>query len=191
MDYDRHRFVYTRKIDRGVSIGIPAPNCIRAMQFGGFWGLMPQGFIAEQIERQVRGNIPRDAATAFALAVGHGGLTYGEAIATICRRDCGHLGDNIDIVDKSEVPSDRWFRDAWSRSPNGGPISIDMKKARRVQISRVYAAVEAENVRRRRRIFARRPLKVSMITVARAISHARDEDELRRVWPDGLPSIVA
>lgn len=181
------RFLYTRKSDGGIAVGVPAPNCIRAMMFGGFWDLMPRGFIAEQIELQVQGGIPREAATKFALAIGHGGLTYGEALNVMCERDYGHIGINIDIVDASEIPSDRWFRDAWTRSPNGGPIRIDMKKARRVHLRWLQAAVDVENAKRARRWFRRRPVVVPMITMARATLHARDEEELRRVWPDDLP----
>ncbi|NBW13546.1 MAG: hypothetical protein EBR82_36625 [Caulobacteraceae bacterium] len=183
------RFLYSRKADHGVSVGCPAENCISAMVHGGFWDLMLRGFVDEQVHRQVLGGISESDAVRFAKAIAFGGLTQAEAYEVICGRDCNHLGYNIDIVSASDIPSDRWFRNAWKRSPNGGPVSIDLEKAKPIHWDRLMVAVTAENDQREK-AYERRPLiKPAWETIRGAVRHARDADELRKIWPDGMEQV--
>ena len=116
-----------------------------------------------------------------------GGCTTAEALAIIRDRDCAHLGTMIELFDIDELPGDRWFRDAWTRSHNGGPVYVYLPRARRVQIDRIKGAVAQRN--RRRLLLGRALIAPAWGSIGNAIRHARDEHELRRVWPEGLPCL--
>jgi hypothetical protein len=120
------------------------------------------------------------AAARFVEAMQFGGCSTPEAYAIMRDRFCAHLGTACELWDASEVPTDRWFRDAWRRSHNGGPILIDMEKARRIQFDRIKAAVRARN--RARIQLGRNPRPPPWGEIRNAIRVARDEDELKRVW---------
>lgn len=175
--------VYTPLEGEGVHFGIPAEECVRIMSCGGAWDEMPPGFLDLQIERQIAdGRIP-DAARKFAYAVQFGGCTTKEAIAVIRDRDFGHLGRDFDLTDRSDLPADRWFRNAWHRTHNGG-VGVDLEKAKPIQWAKVRGAVKAEEKRRETDLeMWSRPVDVPWLTVESAIRHAANEDELRRVWP--------
>lgn len=176
--------LFTRH-DGGVSVVTPSRNCLAWMSKGGRWDDRPKGYLDAQIERQIEAGVRPDAARAFALALAFGGLTEAEAYRVIRDRDCGHLGTAHELIDPSELPS-RWFRDAWSRSHNGGPISIDMGKARVIQWSRVLKAVKAENEAREDSYDPRPELSVDWGVIRSSIARAADADDLRRIWPGGL-----
>jgi hypothetical protein len=90
----------------------------------------------------------------------------------------------------ADVPTDRWFRDAWVRSHNGGPIDISLTRARSIQFRRINNAVEIENNRRRGDInLCDRPIIPDWSTVRDAIRRADDVAELRHVWPSDLPPL--
>ena len=179
----RKRIVYTR-FDGGVSICCPAPECIAWMGCGGLWATYPRGYVDSQIERQIEVGHRPDAARAFARALAFGGCTEAEAMAIIRDRDCTHLGTGCELWDAEDLPSDRWFRDAWRRSHNGGPIEINLPRARRIQWDRIKQAVGRRNDERIR--LGRKPIIPLWGEIGNAIRHARDEHELRRVWPANL-----
>ena len=115
-----------------------------------------------------------------------GGCTTAQAFEIIRDRDCGHLGTGHELWSAADLP-DRWFRNAWRRSHNGGPISIDMDKAREIQFSRIRHAVKAENDLRREQLrrFSK-PVRVSFGRLADRIHKADSPRELRRIWPQEL-----
>lgn len=156
------------------------------MQNGGFWDDRPRGFIDTQIERQIADGIDPDHARRFAHAVAFGGCTEAEVWEIVRDRDCARHGTLHELIDVADLP-DRWFRDAWRRSSNGGPPSIDLEKAKPIQWQRLLDAVSRENKRRELDLFGPPPIKFPRLTFQNAIRNARDEDELRRTWLDGLP----
>lgn len=66
-----------------------------------------------------------ELAARYAEAIADGGLSEREAmemIAEVCRTPDAK---NLEIVDVSEIPTDRTHRNRWRRSSNGGPIWAD------------------------------------------------------------------
>lgn len=183
----RARIVYTTP-GGGVAVCQPAPEIIAWMGCGGYWRDRPRGFLQTQIERKAARGIPEAAATRFCRAISFGGCTTGEALAIIRDMDCAPRGTGCEFWDVDDVPKNRWFRNAWIRSHNGGPISIDLEAARRVQAEHIETAVGIMNKRAASpvaRFFDRlRAVKVDWGTIMDRIMCARDETELARVWPD-------
>lgn len=178
-------FLLTRFKDGGVRVQHPARECIRALMSGGYYGRVSLGFIDKQIERQIKDGRRPDAAARFTNALIYGCGTERRAVEILRDRDCAHVGFNIELIDLDELP-DRWFRDAWSRSTNGGPVSIDLKAARRIQWRKIREAVCDERLFRSLNLVALPPLKVERLELQKGIEAARDEDELAGVWPDGV-----
>lgn len=180
----------------GVTVLAPSVNALRFMAVGGRWPDAPPGFLDEQIERHVNDSrnhdgtdvppVRRDVAARFVRAMQFGGLTEHEAWQVTRQKDCERWGTACEIMRLDELPGDRWFRDAWSRSHNGGPIVIDLKKARQQQWRRLHAAVTQENKRRDLDLFGAAEIKLDKLTWQKAMVDARDEDELRKVWIEGL-----
>ena len=179
------RILYTRH-DGGISVCGPAPEIFTIMQHGGYWDDRPHGFIDKQIERQIESGIAPDHARRFAVAVAFGGCSEAETWAIIRDRDCARHGTLHELIDASELP-DRWFRDAWRRSFNGGPVGIDLAKARPIQWQRARTAVATENKRREEAFEPVALITPLWETLRSAIHHARDDEELQRIWPEGLP----
>lgn len=181
--------VYTRH-DGGVSICHPAPQCLAWMSCGGYWGHVTRGFVETQIERGVADGRHPDAVRRFVHAILTGGCSTAEALEIIRDRDCAHLGTGCELWDVSDVSRDRWFRDAWTRSHNGGPILIDMRKARPIQFHKITVAVELENKRRATDLERfDDPLEPDWQQVRSAVKQAEDEYMLRRVWPSALVNL--
>lgn len=180
------RIAYTH--NRGsVAVYCPSEEIFHIMQSGGYWDDRPRGFVDEQIRRQISDGIAPDHARRFAHAVAFGGVTEAEAWGIIRDRDCARHGKLHELIDVSELP-DRWFRDAWTRSHNGGPVSVSLEKARPIQWGRMRAAARNETQRRDTDLNTwRKPLRIVWHSIERAIRNARDADELRRVWPENLP----
>jgi hypothetical protein len=168
----RH-IVYTRH-DGGVSICHPAPSCVAWLGCGGFWN----GRTPESLEDQVKSSVAQGrlewAARRFIRAMDKGGCTEAEAYAIIRDRDCAHLGTGFEVWDSRDLPQDRWFRDAWRRSANGGPIGIDMKAARRIQTRRIISAAQETKA------------TIQAPRWRERIRRATMPEELRHVWPLGL-----
>jgi hypothetical protein len=178
------RILYTRH-DGGVSVCTPGRSCLRWMATGGRWADKPRGFVDIQIERQIAAGHHPDAASRFARALAFGGLTEREALEVIRDRDCGHLGTAHDLIDPADLPG-RWFRNAWVRSHNGGPVAISVAKAKPIQWGRIRAAYHAENKRRAEALEELPEVKIDFWSVRAAIKRASDETELFRVWPEPL-----
>ena len=177
------RIVYTRHSDSGVDVCVPVPEIFRIMQCGGYWDRMPRGFVNRQIDLQIEGGIAPDHARRFAHAVAFGGCSEAEVWDIIKDRDCARHGTLHELIDTSDLP-DRWFRDAWRRSPNGGPVVVSLPKARLIQWDKIFLATEEENKNRSRDLYGKKEFKLNKLTWQRAIEAARDEDELRRIMPD-------
>ena len=169
----------------GVLVTYPAREMFDVMSRGGYWADRPRGFLEAQIERQISAGIDRDHAQRFAYALEFGGLTTAEVYSVIRDRDCARHGTQHELIDPDELP-DRWFRDAWARGHNGGPVHISLEKARAVQWRKIVAAVDIENKRRREDLKATAPVDFDQGAIRSAIRNARDDDELRRVWPCSL-----
>lgn len=176
--------LFTR-FDRGVSTCRPDPHCMQAMMVGGWWDQYPVRTIREQIPRQLEAGVKPWAARRFFEALGDGGVDLLEAFWIIANRDCAHLGEALVLCNDEELP-DEWFRDAWRRSLNGGPVSIDLEAAKRVQFSRVRGALLQEN-KRRERDFAERPaIQLDMTHLRRRIRDAECPETLKQIWPEEL-----
>lgn len=178
-------FLYTRFADNGVTVLHPAPACLQALASGGFYGRPPRGFIEEQIERQVKDGRTRQAAARFTNALVYGCGNSRLALEIMRDRDCAHRGFNIELIDTAELP-DRWFRDAWARSANGGPVSINLDIARAIQWAKIKEAVADEDRWRALSFVRRARVRIFWAGLWLAVANARDEDELYRVWPEGL-----
>ena len=179
-------FVFTRFKDGGVSLRSPSSRCIGVMSTGGRWADMPRGFVDTQIERQIAGGRDPDGSARFARALAFGGLTTAQAMAVLRVRECKHLGRDIESFSRDELPDDRWFRDAWTRNHNGA-IRIDLKRAQPIQWEHIRRAVADENKRRRDSFDPMPLIKPLWRTLNSACRYARDEYELRKIWPEGLP----
>lgn len=180
------RIVYTRA-DGGVSICQPAPEFMAWMNCGGYWRDKPRGWVDEWISRRTKEGRREWAVATLARLVQQGGCTSADALAALRDFDCIHLGTGCEAWNMDELPSDRWFRDAWRRSHNGGPISIDMKAARAIQFKRIKVTAERENKRRAVDIEQfDNPIELPLGTIRDRLHKAVNPNDLRRVWPDCL-----
>ena len=192
-----HRLVSNHKKKGTVCVTQPVPEILEHMTGGGgYWDGSPRGFLDELVRRktcpilQKGAPCKEEAARRFVKAMQYGGCSTQEAWAVIRDHDVDRFGECVEIVHVDDLPGDRWFRDAWRRSKNGGPVSIDLPKAQRIQWVKVKNAhAHHERTRELDLDLWRAPIDVPWLTIETAIRHARDEEELRRVWPDGLPHI--
>lgn len=174
------RILYTRH-DGGVTVCTPSMTCIRFLMTGGRWERMPRGFIDEQVETQASLGIDRDVARRFSRGLAFGGLAYGEAFRLIGDRDCRPHGTALEIVTDDDLP-DQWFRNAWRRGHNGGPVCIELEAARGIQWQHIIAGIGrqreaiASDWRR-----AGETITPDMGALAQQVARARDVDELRAV----------
>lgn len=117
---------------------------------GGYYGPDTPGveaFMAEQVRRLVETGRQMPAALAWVRAHVYGGISRDEArrlFIAICGDPAGKA---YEVIDVSELPPSRWFRDAWRRSEDGGPIWIDLDAAREIHAARLVALREAELAR--------------------------------------------
>lgn len=131
------RIIYTRH-GGGVSICAPSATALAYMTSGGGrWDGFDPGFLDRQIAKQSEHGVGERAARRFVQAMQFGGCTTAEANEIMRDRFCAHLGTGCELWAVDEIPQDRWFRNAWRRSHNGGPICVDMQAARRIQRARL------------------------------------------------------
>jgi hypothetical protein len=142
---------------------------LAAMQNGGFCD-QSQSFMDEQIERQIAAGLPEFAVRRYVKAAAFGGLTEAEAFEVLRDRDCAN-GTAHERVKPSDLP-DRWFRYAWQRSHNGGPIVIDMKKAKRIQMNHLKRFAEVKR------------LDLQWARWRERVRRAETPLALKHVWPD-------
>ena len=182
----RARIISTRTTDGGARVTCPTPWVLAQMSCGG-WKDMLRGFLETQIERGIAAGRLPDAQRRYVRAMAFGGCSTHEALAIIRDRDCAHVGTGCELWDVDDVPTDRWFRAAWVRSHNGGPINIDMKRARPIQWGHMRKAVALENRRRQEDYYAfGDPVAVDWGALRDRISRADDHAELRRIWVPAL-----
>ncbi len=181
----RQRIVYTR-FDGGVTVNSPAPEIFRHLHDGA-WGSWKSDWVDYEVHHAIKDGRNPEGVKRFCTAMVKGGATEREVWTLIRDRDCLHKGTLHELMHTSELP-DRWFRDAWRRSPNGGPVGVDLEKARPIQWQKILAAVSQENKRRELDLFGLPPIRLPRLTYQSAIKHARDEEELRRIWVPGLSS---
>jgi len=136
----RERILATRP-DGGVAITIPSENGILYLMHGPTgpwhpWFQCSWWFSIWQWRSMVKRGVPVKAAWTYAQTMLKGGVTRQQAIEIIAARDCRGLA--IEIVDVSEIPDDRTYRDAWRRSPNGGPVWIDDDVKDRIEEERMW-----------------------------------------------------
>lgn len=144
-----------------------------------------RAWLDEQISRNIAAGHREYAVRRYLSAMQDGGCTTAEALEIIRDRDCSHLGTGFELWRADELPS-RWFRDAWRRSHNGGPIMIDMTAAREIQITRIASAIDAENKHRSGWLSLLRglsPLEIPIGPIVDQIHKADTPEELRRAWP--------
>lgn len=157
-----------------VSVTVPSANYLRHMQAGGRWRGERRGFVEEQIERNIADGVSPDVAQRFCRALAFGGCSEADALALIRDRDCRH-GSAHELIDPDELP-DRWFRDAWRRSHNGGPIWLDVEACKPIQWQRVRSIAEAEAQKLT-------PRSIDLERLRHAIIVAESPDEIRIVMP--------
>lgn len=106
------------------------------------------------------------------------------------------------VVDETDLP-DRWFRNAWTLPVGGGPIEIDMPKARAIQVKKIQIArrteiniLQAEEDEARmmdrtadanKHAADRAALETMNLTaVGASVAEAANPTALKAVWPAGL-----
>lgn len=180
-------FIFNNYADTALSIFYPRKEPVYFMGCGGWWDEHPnpRGYVDTQIRRLTKSGVLPDAAAAFAKAMQFGGKTTNEALEIIKNRACGHVGYNIEIVSKEDLPHDRWFRNAWTRNHNGA-VSIDLEKARPIQWERLRITLQRENTRREQLLFELPKVDVPIYSIKTYIKNASSVDELRRIWPEEL-----
>lgn len=164
--------VYTRS-DGGVNLCHPAPQIVAVMGNGGWFGLASRGTLERHIEAEIAAGRRDSLARRYIHALAFGGCTEAEAFAIIRDRDCAQ-GVAHEVIDLQDLPQDRWFRNAWRRSHNGGPIGIDMKAAKRIQLQHIRSAAQKAKA------------ELELPRWRERIRRAASPAELRMVWPRGL-----
>lgn len=202
---NEHRILYTRH-DGGVSVCSPATEIMHLMEAGGGWyddkahanGLHDKGGrtvsarMKFETDKKIAHGSNKSAATRLVKALAFGGCTTAEALDIIRLNDCAPHGVAFERKIADEIPSDRWFRDAWYRSMDGGPIRIDMKKARLIQaqrIERAYAKINRPvptNFSSRFLTDAGLKIDLDWDKLEMAIRAAKTPVELKAVWPEDL-----
>lgn len=172
------RILYTAP-DSAVGVVAMTPWCRRALTCGGGWLSHVGSTVAREVAKaEARGADP-DTERRFAFALEHGGCSDAEAWDLIRRHDLPVDAAAAALIEFDDLPSDRWFRDAWRRSLNGGPVWVDLERARLVQRERLAGLVAQEAARRSRALAA--PLGVDLAVLSRAIDAAATLEELRSV----------
>ena len=145
-----------------------------------FLGMTRDGQIASFVNRGIR----EDVAFKWMNALLMGGLTDAEAYELIRDKDTALDWTGKELWDRDEVPADRWYRDAWSRSHNGGPININLSRAKSIQFREIKNAVDSENKRRQSDLeLFDIPVACDLAFFRERIRKADDEIELRHIWP--------
>jgi hypothetical protein len=174
--------------DGAVFVTHPTTETMTFLTHGG----APDGYFRrvdrdEQIERMVGRGIRQVVAVKWITVLFTGGLTDAEAYELIRDRDTHADWSGKELWNRSEIPADRWFRDAWKRSPNGGPIYVNLDRAKPIQFRRIRSAIEDENKRRQNELDLFDALfECDLPALRERIRSVDDERALRAIWPDGL-----
>jgi hypothetical protein len=184
--------------DGGVAITSPSATIMRVMTMGG--GFLPPSKRDVEIANQVKSGKSERVTIRFIDALISGGLTDAEAYEVIRDRDVDSTYTAAELWEFDELPGDRWFRNAWRRSPNGGPIYIDMPTAKRIHGARLLTAKKG----RMKRLTSAEELarltgeneradslllqldRVRNLRLDVDLSRAETPEQLRAIWPLGL-----
>ena len=182
--------ILTTGFNGNVLVTYPTEEARSFMTRGGGWfdhherGI--RGGLKYEIDKQVAQGLPEEATIRLLNAMAFGGCTDAEFYEIIRDRDCWNMGTMQELSSITDLP-DRWFRDAWKRSANGGPVMIDLEKARPIQAQHIDDAIQRANSRPTGLLAELFPLKpvieFNMAKLAQKIRDARDDLELRAVWP--------
>jgi hypothetical protein len=188
------RIVYTRP-DGCVSIVIPSQRCYLACTGGGLSAAEPHRGTRAWMDRQVsnfaKGGTREDVARKWVEVMAFGGLTTAECFGLLRDKDVPGDGLSPELWDTDDISADRWFRDAWRRSPNGGPIWIDLDAARACQLGHIIAAVQHHNQAEmtspaRGKLWGHNGpelIEIEPQRWQRAVQAAQSLEEIRAVWP--------
>ena len=182
------RCIVSTRPDGGVSITHPSAEIMAIFTLGG----APEGYFGRldwdaQIASMTGRGIRESVAVRHVRALISGGLTTAEAYELIRDRDTASDWSGKELWARAELPADRWFRDAWHRSANGGPIVINLSRAKSIQFREIKNAVDSENKRRQSDLeLFDIPVACDLAFFRERIRKASDERELRRIWPKEL-----
>jgi hypothetical protein len=135
--------------DSSVAVVVPSPRCVKALHDGHDipgW-LTPfrimWNFLADPMWRPELSPVARaKLAGRWVMARLLGGLQEREAVSLIGEVTAPPYATALEVVDVSEIPSDRTHRNAWRRSRNGGPIWIDEDIAQQIDEARMWSSYE-------------------------------------------------
>lgn len=194
--------VCTRK-DGGVSVVYPSDEVVGWLARGGWFERAARDWEIHKWHR-VHG-LPEQVAARWVDALIDGGLSEREAIQLVAEKDARDQATmepfaGQEVWHRSDILADRWFRDAWRRSANGGPIDIDMKKARRIQAEKFVHVQERllKSLQRQASIalvagedaeasgLARRRDKIEGLSLPLTWGSAETPEQLRAMWPAAL-----
>jgi hypothetical protein len=167
------RIVYTRP-DGGVNICCPAREIMAHLTCGGFFANPVRGVIDRHVEAEIAAGRPEWLAHRYVKALAFGGCTTAEALEIIRDRDCAPHGAGFEVWRFDDFPQDRWFRNAWRRSHNGGPIYTDMATARKIQMKRLQTVANQRHATLQENRWRER------------IRRAETPEQLKNIWPKGL-----
>lgn len=179
------RCIVSTRPDGYVSVTTPTLEIMAFLTLGG----APKGHFLgvnwdAQIEEMTNRRVPKDVAVRYVRGLQVGGYTDAEAYEILRDRDTPQEWTGKELWDASEVPIDRWFRNAWRRSQNGGPIYIDINRAKPIQFKHIRHAVQCENKRREDDLdLFDVPFECDLAAIREQIRLASDETELRHIWP--------
>lgn len=177
--------IVSTRSDGGVSLTYPTAEIMSWLTLGG----APEGYFGRinwdaQIDEMTKRGVYETVAVRYVHGLQAGGFTDAEAYELLRDRDTKPEWTGKELWDLSEVSTDRWYRNAWRRSPNGGPIYIDLQRAKPVQFSRIRTAIHEENTRRVNDIDLFDALvEYDLLEIKRRILQASSEPELRSIWP--------
>ena len=110
-------------------------------------------------------------------------------LARIIAKDVPADSSNVRIVEESEIPADRTFRDAWVH--DGEKLAHDMDAAREIHMKRIRAARNKELSRldveqlKGNDVSARKQ-ELRDLPQTFDLSVAATTDALKALWPEGL-----
>lgn len=125
--------------------------------------------------------------------------TESEFIERISKRCVPPDAENVTVCDESDIPSDRTFREAWECS--SGRVAVNMDKAREIHMDRIrkvrdreLAKLDVEYQRADERGDATAKAQVAArkqalrdIPQTFDLTQAKTPEELKALWPEGLP----
>lgn len=197
------KWIVSRQENDIVAITCPAPYFMKAVTHGGF-GRIPgvDGQKAEdkQVDNMVRSGYDEDFSSRFVRALIVGGETDAGGLELIKDR---HLAEQADhaVVGWDDLPTDRWFRNAWRLSDNG-IVYVDMEVARLLfaqkllgrkaeEVKQLVADIETAILTGKSNDQAEAAhvaLKnIDMHALAAEMAKAETPEALRALWPEHLP----